>query len=354
MYTYLIMVSVLAVATDSFQQHPRLMWRTTILLVSTLLARLGLIIGRPYLYLSRPALWRWLLALTVVIIASCCGLLHAAFALMYGIESWPFLISAIWIAGLTAGGCLTFVPSMALVYCHLFLMEMPILLVCLRLGGTKANAFALTVLFFIVFLIVQCRQLHSAYWQGLADRASIEAKNRLLEELALTDALTGLPNRRAIGAWSDRQLEAAARHGFAFWVVLMDIDHFKGVNDTYGHEAGDAVLQKFGEILKASTRASEISGRIGGEEFLQVITFSDQEGVRTVTERIRKQFAEETFHFAGRTFGVTASFGASGFSGNKAPEFSALVGLADIALYRAKNSGRNRIEIDALQECAAR
>jgi two-component system, cell cycle response regulator len=178
----------------------------------------------------------------------------------------------------------------------------------------------------------------------------IETKNRLLEELALTDPLTGLPNRRAVAAWSDRQLEAAARHGFSFWVVLMDLDHFKNVNDTYGHETGDMVLRKFGEILKANTRASEISGRIGGEEFLQIITFADQEGIRTVTERIRKQIAEETFCFEGTTFSVTASFGASGFSSSKAPEFGALVGLADAALYRAKHLGRNRIEIDTLQQ----
>jgi two-component system, cell cycle response regulator len=180
----------------------------------------------------------------------------------------------------------------------------------------------------------------------------IETKNRLLEELALTDPLTGLPNRRAVAAWSDRQLEAAARHRFSSWVVLMDLDHFKRVNDTYGH-AADAVLRKFGEILKANTRASEISGRIRGEEFLQIITFADQAGIRTVTERIRKQIAEEMFCFEGATFGVTASFGASGFSGSKAPEFSALVDLADAALCRAKHLGRNRIETDASQECAS-
>jgi two-component system, cell cycle response regulator len=181
----------------------------------------------------------------------------------------------------------------------------------------------------------------------------IETKNRLLEELALTDPLTGLPNRRAVVAWSDRQLEAAARHGFSFWVVLMDVDHFKKVNDTYGHGAGDTVLRKFGEILKANTRASEISGRIGGEEFLQIISFADREGIRILTERIRKQVAEEMFCFEGTTLSVTASFGAAGFSGSKAPEFSALVGLADAALYRAKHLGRNRIEIDALQEGAS-
>src|SRR6266705_4869256 len=80
----------------------------------------------------------------------------------------------------------------------------------------------------------------------------IQTKNRLLEELALTDSLTGLPNRRAIEDWSVRQLSGADRHGYSFWVVMADLDRFKNVNDTYGHEAGDLVLQKFAELLKAN------------------------------------------------------------------------------------------------------
>jgi diguanylate cyclase (GGDEF)-like protein/PAS domain S-box-containing protein len=183
-YSYPLMMSVLAVATDSFQQHPRLMWSTTLVLAGALVARLGLIIGRHYLYASRPVLWRSLLTLTVIIIGVCCGGLHAGFAILYGIESWPFLISAIWIAGLTAGGCITFVPSMALVYWHLFLMELPIFLVSLRRGGIRGNTFALTIVFFIAFLIVQCRRLHAAYWQGLADRALEKERRRELEAQA--------------------------------------------------------------------------------------------------------------------------------------------------------------------------
>jgi diguanylate cyclase (GGDEF)-like protein len=177
----------------------------------------------------------------------------------------------------------------------------------------------------------------------------IEGKNRLLEELALTDPLTGLPNRRAVVSWGSRQLSGAARHGFAFWVVLVDLDHFKDVNDNHGHEAGDAVLKRFSEILKANTRYSDISGRIGGEEFLQVLTHTDEEGVRIVVERMRRQFAEEKFSFGGPAVTVTASFGVAGFFGKAAPEFSELVSRADAALYRAKHLGRNRIEIGVLQ-----
>jgi two-component system, cell cycle response regulator len=106
----------------------------------------------------------------------------------------------------------------------------------------------------------------------------IEEQNRLLQEMALTDALTGLPNRRALDVWAPRELSAAARHGFPFWVVMADLDFFKKVNDTYGHDAGDAVLKSFAELLKANTRRSNFCARLGGEEFLVVITHTDEAG----------------------------------------------------------------------------
>jgi diguanylate cyclase (GGDEF)-like protein len=183
--------------------------------------------------------------------------------------------------------------------------------------------------------------------QRLVDlHRQIETKNRLLEELALTDALTGLPNRRAIETWATRQLSGAARHRFPFWVVMIDLDHFKNVNDAHGHDAGDMVLRKFSEILRSNTRLSDISGRIGGEEFLQVLTHADEAGVALVLERIRSQFESEKFLVSGSEFVVTASFGVAGFCGEKAPEFSELITRADAALYRAKHRGRNYIEIE--------
>ena len=176
----------------------------------------------------------------------------------------------------------------------------------------------------------------------------VEAQNRLLEELALTDALTGLANRRAIEAWAAHQLSGAARHGFPLWVVLADMDHFKSINDSYGHDAGDAVLKQFAKILKANTRRSDIAGRIGGEEFLQALTHVDETGVQVVANHIRTQFGAEEFHFGGRTVSVTVSMGVAGFFSKRAPEFSELLKRADMALYAAKCAGRNRVEVESL------
>jgi two-component system, cell cycle response regulator len=175
----------------------------------------------------------------------------------------------------------------------------------------------------------------------------VEAKNRLLEELALTDSLTGLPNRRAIDEWAPRQLSGAARHSFPFWVVMADLDNFKSVNDSSGHDAGDKVLKRFAEILKTNSRRSNICGRIGGEEFLFILTHADKENVASVVERVRRQFEEQDFFFGNRVVKVTASFGISGFQGGQGalpPDFSSLLSQADLALYTAKHRGRNRVE----------
>ncbi|MGC2020473.1 MAG: diguanylate cyclase, partial [Candidatus Sulfotelmatobacter sp.] len=174
----------------------------------------------------------------------------------------------------------------------------------------------------------------------------VQDKNRQLEEMALTDSLTGLPNRRAIDFWASRELSAAVRHDFPIWVVLADLDHFKSINDTHGHDAGDIVLKKFAEILKSNTRSSNICGRLGGEEFLVVITHVQKENATIAIERIRKQFAAQKFTVGRRTFGATASFGIAGIRATARPDFTDLVTRADAALYAAKRQGRNRIEFE--------
>jgi diguanylate cyclase (GGDEF)-like protein len=172
----------------------------------------------------------------------------------------------------------------------------------------------------------------------------VQDKNRQLEQMALTDPLTGLPNRRAIDFWASRELSAAVRHDFPIWVAIADLDHFKSINDTHGHDAGDIVLKGFADILKSNTRQSDICGRLGGEEFLVILTHVEKENVTIAIERIRKQFEAQKFTVALRTFGATASFGIAGIRATARPDFSDLVTRADAALYHAKRQGRNRVE----------
>jgi two-component system cell cycle response regulator len=174
----------------------------------------------------------------------------------------------------------------------------------------------------------------------------IDAKNKLLEDLAHTDPLTGLPNRRAIEDWAARQLRGAARHGFPYWVVLADLDSFKSINDTYGHVGGDTLLQKFAEILKTVIRSSDICGRLGGDEFLLVITHVEADSIVKTVERFREKLAEKQFEIGNEKVSITASFGIAGFSGKEILDFTTLVRRADKALYAAKRDGRNLIRIE--------
>jgi len=173
----------------------------------------------------------------------------------------------------------------------------------------------------------------------------LAAKSVKLEEAARTDPLTGLPNRRAIEEWAFKQLRGAARHGFSLWVVIGDIDSFKTINDTFGHDAGDIVIKTFAEQLKRCTRISDICGRLGGDEFLLVLTHVESEKIEAAINRFREQFAALSFPFQGRSASVTASFGIAGCLGKEMPEFSALMRKADQMLYEAKRAGRNQVRV---------
>jgi len=180
----------------------------------------------------------------------------------------------------------------------------------------------------------------------------LETSKRKLEELALTDTLTGLPNRRAAEEWADRQLHGAERYGYPLWVALADLDHFKQINDTYGHASGDQALQVFAAALKNKTRHSDFSARIGGEEFLLIVTHVDESGMRVVSEGIRSQMAQQVFQWGGHNAIVTVSFGVARFARHQRQTFADLLARADEALYSAKRHGRNRIELVSSPRCS--
>jgi len=172
----------------------------------------------------------------------------------------------------------------------------------------------------------------------------LAAKSQKMEEAARTDPLTGLPNRRAIEEWASKQMRGSARHGFPLWVVLGDIDNFKLINDSFGHDAGDIVLKTFADLLRRITRASDICGRLGGDEFILVITHVETGNIEDTVNRFREAFAALSFPLQGQSIRVTASFGVAGLASGS-DDFSVLLQKADRMLYGAKRAGRNLVRV---------
>ncbi len=169
----------------------------------------------------------------------------------------------------------------------------------------------------------------------------LREKNRLLEVLSITDKLTGLYNRRKLDELLEEDLVRARRHKVDVSIILMDIDYFKRVNDTYGHAAGDDVLVRLAELLRDQTRETDALGRLGGEEFVVVCRHCDGPACLRVAMKLRDAIAAHDFPGVGQ---VTASLGvASSRAGDTA---TSLLGRADAALYRAKSAGRNRAELE--------
>ncbi len=176
--------------------------------------------------------------------------------------------------------------------------------------------------------------------QAVAERtAKLQEANQQLEQIARRDALTGLHNRLAANEKLRAEFLRMKRTGSIYAVLVMDIDHFKRVNDTYGHETGDQVLKRVANVLFMSARTTDVVARFGGEEFLVLLPDTSKEGAMYVAEKMRKAVADADQPLVGQ---VTMSIGIAMVGLTDSGEDDA-VRLADQALYRAKREGRNRI-----------
>ena len=178
-------------------------------------------------------------------------------------------------------------------------------------------------------------ELADAHRRLAKQHAELEAAHRRIRELMHTDDLTGLANRRHASERLDQELERSRRHGHPLSVALCDLDHFKSINDRFGHQAGDETLKRFAAVLNRQLRPGDLAARFGGEEFLLILPHADPAGAYSLIERIRRAFAE-----AGTQGNrATASFGvASAATDDSADD---LLRRADRALYAAKEAGRN-------------
>jgi len=198
---------------------------------------------------------------------------------------------------------------------------------------------ALVSLVFILLVVYWNRKIIKTNKLLAKAQKDIEDKNKELEKLATTDKLTNLYNRRKIEELLELEINRNERFGHNFGLAIIDIDKFKEVNDTFGHQTGDKVLEEFATILNTNRRKTDFVGRYGGEEFVIICPESDLEGTLKLMESIKNKISEYPFY---RVKNKTASFGVS--ISKKEDTVKSILNRADIALYNAKNSGRNRIE----------
>jgi diguanylate cyclase (GGDEF)-like protein len=177
---------------------------------------------------------------------------------------------------------------------------------------------------------------------SLQDDLEHEVTKNIYEQ-AVRDALTGLHNRRYLDERLKSEVAFALRHGSPISVLIIDIDHFKRVNDGHGHPGGDLVLRAIGELLLKMVRAEDLAARYGGEEFCILARGADDTGAYILAERLRTQIRKLGITYEGRSIQITASIGlATMRTGASYPSAEALLAAADEALYRAKETGRDR------------
>ena len=220
-------------------------------------------------------------------------------------------------------------------------------------------------LIYELFDVIRVAEESEARYQELEHRMlslqrenlDLVVRNRTLSEVSSRDTLTGLYNRWYVIEKIDTELNRAIRHGSPMSLLMLDIDHFKRVNDTWGHSAGDEVLKGIGQLLRESCRVYDVPGRYGGEEFCIVLPETKLGNTSVVAERIRQRIEATELNCGGESIAVTASIGIAGMEEPGSQEIlspAALIDRADRALYSAKSHGRNRIEMweQALYESA--
>lgn len=190
--------------------------------------------------------------------------------------------------------------------------------------------------------------------QSQMQASQLALQNQQLKEAALTDALTGLANRKEFDQRGEALFREATQSGRPLSLLMIDLDKFKSVNDTYGHPAGDAVLRAVARILKVVARKSDVAARYGGEEMALLLPATDRAGAAAIAERFRLAVAAKPIVTDKHALKVTASIGVATWEPNTViTRLPMLVKAADLALYQAKHGGRNCVKIIALKKSAA-
>jgi diguanylate cyclase (GGDEF)-like protein len=280
---------------------------------------------------------------SVIITGLIWGVTYALIMLQKGEYVTQFLMS-LCVCGLCAGGVVAFIPHRRLSIFFNISMLMPATITVLVSGLN----ISLTVMIFLfsVYMVLIAYRGNREYWNALENEYLLEIKSREMERLSNTDVLTGLYNRRYFDEAFDREWKRSGRDNSLLSIILFDIDHFKNVNDTFGHQAGDEYLKKTAETMTSVfKRDYDIVARYGGEEFMVLLPGINADHASQMAEKVRKKIESMILDHRGKKVGATISAGimccVPNF--NTIPDF--IISCVDQALYIAKLGGRNRVAV---------
>lgn len=328
------------VATALSLEGPTLalyIWASALVLVS--LGRIFL--AGAYRRTLHPEPARWMAR--YVGLSAATGLLWGGAVALFALRVDPVaqLLLLMVVAGMSAGSLPVNAALLSNYYLYLAGTLLPIVATYSWYGlfgdGTVQHVtIALAVALYAASMVVMGRTHNREQRKVWEITAQLDRANRELQRRASHDALTGLWNRQRLEFALDDEFDRSERYGGEFSLVMVDIDHFKSVNDTHGHEVGDRVLQELAKRLRASLRRADRAARWGGEEFMVLLPHTSTQAAFELAERLRAHVAETPFDPVGR---ITISAGVAGFVAGE--ERTLLLKRVDRALYMAKDAGRN-------------
>ncbi|MGA2781276.1 MAG: GGDEF domain-containing protein [Smithella sp.] len=341
---FYIVLSFIIVFADNFHERHLIFSMFFLLSMGGIcLFRLVHLVVSPKMGESYEALNKNIFFASVIITGLIWGVTYALIMLQKGEYVTQFLMS-LCVCGLCAGGVVAFIPHRRLSIFFNISMLMPATITVLVSGLN----ISLTVMIFLfsVYMVLIAYRGNREYWNALENEYLLEIKSREMERLSNTDVLTGLYNRRYFDEAFDREWKRSGRDNSLLSIILFDIDHFKNVNDTFGHQAGDEYLKKTAETMTSVfKRDYDIVARYGGEEFMVLLPGINADHASQMAEKVRKKIESMILDHRGKKVGATISAGimccVPNF--NTIPDF--IISCVDQALYIAKLGGRNRVAV---------
>ena len=339
---YIALWSVIVFATGFHHTHTALTYAAWMgfLIVSTL--RLIYQFTYQRLYRRSPALNSALFVISILTPAGLWGSLFV-YCITGPNTDHIRLLMVMATTGLCSGAMTSFAPDRRIAVSYLMLVMLPAGITIVVFNRPEMPLFYL-IAAYIVFTILQLLRGSREYWSALENEAALAKKTRQLEDISKIDALTGIYNRRHFNHILELEWKRGSREKRLLTLIMLDIDHFKHINDTCGHLAGDDYLKGVAAILKGSfKRCTDVIARYGGEEFAILLPATPLADAIVLAEHLRKAIASNAVKSGKITLEATVSLGIAGCIPDHRTPPEHLISLADKALYIAKTGGRNQV-----------